>query len=192
MKPIKDNLHLNCLSMNPARFKYKSSLSTNLFPVIKPKLAQMQSNSTDFTISNLAKFGDWQQNLKLPSSQIASLLSVTPVVTSPISTDKNPDEDDQYNLIHDYLVVCSKLSSFDTGPSSKLSQKSQHEDENGFAEDDIPVEQYCETGVNSQQSEQSKNDDAQQFNKHAKCDALVILTVIISAILIKLIIDYLF
>ena len=86
----------------------------------------------------------------------------------------------------------SKLSSFDTGPSSKLSQKSQHEDENGFAEDDIPVEQYCETGVNSQQSEQSKNDDAQQFNKHAKCDALVILTVIISAILIKLIIDYLF
>merc|ERR1711917_92725 len=108
---IKDNLHLNCLSMKnpspispskppgqvlyPARFKYKSSLSTNLFPVIKPKLAQMQSNSTDFTISNLAKFGDWQQNLKLPSSQIASLLSVTPVVTSPISTDKNPDEDDQ-------------------------------------------------------------------------------------------------
>ena len=86
----------------------------------------------------------------------------------------------------------SKLSSFDTGPSSKLSQKSRHEDENGFAEDDIPVEQYCETGVNSQQSEQSKNDDAQQFNKHAKCDALVILTVIISAILIKLIIDYLF
>ena len=86
----------------------------------------------------------------------------------------------------------SKLSSFDTGPSSKLSQKSRHEDENGFAEDDIPVEQYCETGVNSQQSEQSKNDDAQQFNKHAKCDALVILTVIISAILIKFIIDYLF
>ena len=88
----------------------------------------------------------------------------------------------------------SKLSSFDTGPSSKLSQKSRHEDENGFAEDDIPAEsqQYCETGVNSQLSEQSKNDDAQQFNKHAKCDALVILTVIISAILIKLIIDYLF
>ena len=89
VKPIKDNLHLNCLSMKnpspispskppgqvlyPARFKYKSSLSTNLFPVIKPKLAQMQSNSTDFTISNLAKFDDWQQNLKLPSSQIASL-----------------------------------------------------------------------------------------------------------------------
>ena len=91
MKLFKDNLHLNCLSMKnpspispskppgqvlyPARFKYKSSLSTNLFPDIKPKLAQMQSNSTDFTISNLAKFGDWQQNLKLPSSQIASLLN---------------------------------------------------------------------------------------------------------------------
>ena len=89
MKSIKENLHLNCLSMKnpspispskppgqvlyPARFKYKSSLSTNLFPVIKPKLAQMQSNSTDFTISNFAKFDDWQQNLKLPSSQIASL-----------------------------------------------------------------------------------------------------------------------
>ena len=75
VKPIKDNLHLNCLSMKNPSFKYKSSLSTNLFPVIKPKLAQMQSNSTDFTISNLAKFGDWQQNLKLPSSQIASLLN---------------------------------------------------------------------------------------------------------------------
>ena len=89
MKPMKENLHLSCLSMKnpspispskppgqvlyPARFKYKSSLSTNLFPVIKPKLAQMQSNSTDFTISNFAKFDDWQQNLKLPSSQIASL-----------------------------------------------------------------------------------------------------------------------
>ena len=65
----------------PARFKYKPSLSTNLFPDIKPKLAHMQSNSTDFTISNLAKFGDWQQNLKLPSSQIASLLNRVQHVT---------------------------------------------------------------------------------------------------------------
>ena len=93
----------------------------------------------------------------------------------------------------------SKLSSFDTMVEPSL--KSRHEDENGFAENNLPAEsqQYCETGVNSQQSsqqsEQSKNDardDAQQYNKHAKCDALVILTVIISAILIKLIIDYLF
>ena len=88
----------------------------------------------------------------------------------------------------------SKLS-FDTMVEPSL--KSRHEDENGFAENNLPAEsqQYCETGVNSQQSEQSKNDardDAQQYNKHAKCDALVILTVIISAILIKLIIDYLF
>ena len=97
----------------------------------------------------------------------------------------------------------SKLSSFDTMVDHQVepSLKSQHEDENGFAENNLPAEsqQYCETGVNSQQSsqqsEQSKNDardDAQQYNKHAKCDALVILTVIISAILIKLIIDYLF
>ena len=88
----------------------------------------------------------------------------------------------------------SRLSPFDTGPSSKLSPKSRHEDEIRFSENDVPDEsqQYNETGVNSQQSEQSKNNDAQQYNKHAKCDALVILTVIISAILIKLIIDYLF
>ena len=79
------------------------------------------------------------------------------------------------------------------------SLKSRHEDENGFAENNLTAEsqQYSETGVTQgstdrQQSEQSKNDDAQQYNKHAKCDALVILTVIISAILIKLIIDYLF
>lgn len=92
-----DNLHLNCLSMKnpspispskppgqvlyPARFKYKSSsLSSNLFPVnfkgrgVKPKLAQ-DLNSNNFTISNFAKFGDWQQNLKLPTSQIATLLN---------------------------------------------------------------------------------------------------------------------
>ena len=90
----------------------------------------------------------------------------------------------------------SSDSSNQRSDNSKLSP-SQHEDENGFAENNLPAEsqQYCETGVNSQQSEQSKNDardDAQQYNKHAKCDALVILTVIISAILIKLIIDYLF
>ena len=90
----------------------------------------------------------------------------------------------------------SKLSHFDTGPAlnfTRITPESHHQGHVVTNES----QQHCETGLNSQQAksqqfEQSKTDDEQPINKHAKCDALVIITVIISAILIKLMIDYLF
>ena len=86
----------------------------------------------------------------------------------------------------------SKLSNLNTPPASiklspELSQR-QNESENDMQENES---QLCwEAGP--KQSEPTKNDDDKPINKHAKCDALVIITVIISAILIKLMIDYLF